>query len=140
MVRRKVKPSRSNSASTSSKSAVSNQTNKHKSHVLRSKPMLRGTRALQKIEYYRRVTKFLIPKTSFVLLIRDIMIKVFPKQNIVRMQASALEAIQEAAEMYLAQCFEDAFLLSLHKKRVTLMRHYMILMRRLRGRDDIINH
>ncbi|XP_066588628.1 uncharacterized protein [Prorops nasuta] len=133
MVRRKVKPSRSNSASTSSKSA-------HKSHVLRSKPMLRGTRALQKIEYYRRVTKFLIPKTSFVLLIRDIMIKVFPKQNIVRMQASALEAIQEAAEMYLAQCFEDAFLLSLHKKRVTLMRHYMILMRRLRGRDDIINH
>ncbi|XP_066591288.1 histone H3-like isoform X2 [Prorops nasuta] len=140
MVRRKAKSSRSNSASTSSKSTVSNQTNKHKSHVLRSKPMLRGARALQEIQYFRSVTKLLIPKTSFALLIRNIMIEVFPRQNIVRIQASALEAIQEAAEMYVAQFFEDAFLLSLHAKRVTLMKQDMILMRRLRGRNDVINH
>ncbi|XP_066591292.1 histone H3.3-like isoform X4 [Prorops nasuta] len=133
MVRRKAKSSRSNSASTSSKST-------HKSHVLRSKPMLRGARALQEIQYFRSVTKLLIPKTSFALLIRNIMIEVFPRQNIVRIQASALEAIQEAAEMYVAQFFEDAFLLSLHAKRVTLMKQDMILMRRLRGRNDVINH
>lgn len=56
-----------------------------------------------------------------------------------RIQASALEALQEAAEMYLVQFFEDSVLLALHAKRVTLMRNDMILMRRLRGRNDIIN-
>lgn len=55
------------------------------------------------------------------------------------MQASALEALQESAEMYLIQFFEDAVLLAYHAKRVTLMRHDMMLMRRLRGRDDVIN-
>lgn len=56
-----------------------------------------------------------------------------------RIQASALEALQEATEMYIVQFFEDAVLLTLHAKRVTLMRNDMILMRRLRGRSDIIN-
>lgn len=56
-----------------------------------------------------------------------------------RLQASALEALQESAEMYLTQFFEDAVLLTFHAKRVTLMRNDMILMRRLRGRDDVIN-
>lgn len=56
------------------------------------------------------------------------------------MQASALEALQEAAEMYLVQFFEDVVLLSLHCKRVTIMQRDMMLMRRLRGRDDVINH
>jgi histone H3/H4 len=56
-----------------------------------------------------------------------------------RIQATALEALQEATEMYIVQFFEDAMLLSLHAKRVTLLQNDMILMRRLRGRDDIIN-
>ncbi|EFN71524.1 hypothetical protein EAG_08793, partial [Camponotus floridanus] len=51
-----------------------------------------------------------------------------------RIQATALEALQEATEMYIVQFFEDALLLALHAKRVTLMRHDMVLMRRLRGR------
>jgi len=58
---------------------------------------------------------------------------------IYRIQATALEALQEATEMYIVQFFEDALLLALHAKRVTLMRHDMVLMRRLRGRSDIIN-
>lgn len=56
-----------------------------------------------------------------------------------RIQEPALEAMQEAAEAYLVQFFEDCYLVALHAKRVTLMRHDMILMRRLRGRDDVIN-
>ncbi|EFN88464.1 hypothetical protein EAI_01392 [Harpegnathos saltator] len=58
---------------------------------------------------------------------------------IYRLQASALEALQEATEMYIVQFFEDAELLTLHAKRVTLTRNDMILTRRLRGRNDIIN-
>lgn len=56
-----------------------------------------------------------------------------------RIQATALEALQEASEMYIVQFFEDTVLLAMHAKRVTVMRNDMILMRRLRGRDDIIN-
>lgn len=58
---------------------------------------------------------------------------------ICRIQAIALEALQEATEMYIVQFFEDSILLAYHAKRVTLMRNDMILMRRLRGRDDVIN-
>lgn len=55
------------------------------------------------------------------------------------MQATALEALQEATETYLVQFFEDSILVAFHCKRVTLMQRDMVLMRRLRGRDDVIN-
>jgi histone H3/H4 len=38
-----------------------------------------------------------------------------------RWQASALEALQNAAEDYLVKLFEDANLCCLHAKRVTIM-------------------
>ncbi|XP_014480455.1 PREDICTED: histone H3.3-like [Dinoponera quadriceps] len=97
------------------------------------------SRVLREIKYLRKSTNLLIPKISFARLVKEIIIEIFPRQDISRMQASALEALQEATEMYIVQFFEDAVLLTLHAKRVTLMRHDMILMRRLRGRDDIIN-
>ncbi|XP_048506202.1 histone H3.3-like type 1 isoform X7 [Athalia rosae] len=54
-------------------------------------------------------------------------------------QLKALEALQEATEMYMVQFFEDAVLLTLHAKRVTLHLPDMRLLRRLRGRNDIVN-
>lgn len=56
-----------------------------------------------------------------------------------RIQARAIEALQESAEAYIVQFFEDCVLVSQHAKRVTLMINDVILLRRLRGRDDIIN-
>ncbi|KYQ60207.1 Histone H3, partial [Trachymyrmex zeteki] len=122
---------------------------------------------LQEIKHLRRTTHFLIPKQPFARLVREIIIDIFPRQNItsimyneknyrskyesrwkiltallqhsIKIQATALEALQEATEMYIVQFFEDSVLLTLHAKRVTLMRNDMILMRRLRGRNDIIN-
>ncbi|XP_032683886.1 histone H3.3-like isoform X1 [Odontomachus brunneus] len=94
---------------------------------------------LREIRHLRHTTNLLIPKLPFARLVREIMFEIFPRQVINRLQASALEALQEATEMYIVQFFEDAVLLALHAKRVTLMRNDMILMRRLRGRDDIIN-
>jgi histone H3/H4 len=56
-----------------------------------------------------------------------------------RIQALALEALQEAAEMYLVQFFEDSLLCAIHARRVTLMVIDMQLARRIRGRTDSIN-
>lgn len=56
-----------------------------------------------------------------------------------RIQESALEALQEATEAYIVQFFEDCILLAQHAKRITLKVQDMMLMRRLRGRGDIVN-
>ncbi|KAK1133977.1 Histone H3.1 [Melipona quadrifasciata] len=67
------------------------------------------------------------------------MVDLFPRSGINRIQVSALQALQEATEAYIVQFFEDCILLTQHANRVTLQVRDMILMRRLRGRDDIIN-
>jgi len=56
-----------------------------------------------------------------------------------RIQLLALEALQEAAEMYVVQFFEDSFLCAIHAKRVTLMANDLRLARRIRGHSDPIN-
>lgn len=57
-----------------------------------------------------------------------------------RIQLDALKALQESCELYIAQFFEDSYWCTLHAKRVTLMVKDMQLARRIRGRQDIINH
>ncbi|KAG8042718.1 hypothetical protein G9C98_005358 [Cotesia typhae] len=124
MVRRKSSPSRSKPTSGSKggqktgRANVAKKNNRAKSGVI----------ALREIRFLRKTTKLIIPKLPFSRLVREII-----------MQATALEALQEATEMYLVQFFEDSILLAYHSKRVTLMQRDMILMRRLRGRDDVIN-
>mmetsp|Transcript_41381 Transcript_41381/g.69008 ORF Transcript_41381/g.69008 Transcript_41381/m.69008 type:complete len:99 (+) Transcript_41381:1737-2033(+) len=50
-----------------------------------------------------------------------------------RWGAEALDAIQEAAEAYMVQIFEDANLCCIHAGRVTVMPKDIQLARRLRG-------
>ena len=50
-----------------------------------------------------------------------------------RIQAAALLALQEMAEAYLVNLFEDTNLLAIHAKRVTVMPKDMQLARRIRG-------
>lgn len=95
-------------------------------------------RTLTEIKYLRKSVNLLIPKAPFTRLVREIIME-FSMGGVDRIQTSALEALQEATEAYLVQFFEDSVLLSMHAKRVTLMRQDMILMRRLRGRNDVIN-
>ncbi|XP_018361062.1 PREDICTED: histone H3.3-like isoform X2 [Trachymyrmex cornetzi] len=113
--------------------------NKDTKTVIVSKPKLWKSQVVQEIKRLRRTTHFLIPKLVFARVVRDIIHDLFPRTTITRIQATAFEALQEATEMYLVQFFEDSILLASHAKRITLMRNDMILMRRLRGRDDIIN-
>lgn len=110
-------------------------------HILvnRSRARPRKSHVLQQIRLLRRSVSLLIPKAPFARLVREVISELFPNNLVNRIQSTALEALQEAAEAYLVQFFEDCVLLSLHAKRVTLYIQDMILMRRLRGRDDIIN-
>jgi histone H3 len=50
----------------------------------------------------------------------------------VRFQLLALEALQEATEMFIVELFEDMGLAAKHAKRVTVMRKDLELVRRIR--------
>lgn len=89
-----------------------------------------GTRALREIRHYQRGTELLIRKLPFQRLVREITQQF---QMEVRWQASALAAIQEAAEAYLVGLFEDTNLCALHAKRVTILPKDLQLARRIRG-------
>lgn len=53
--------------------------------------------------------------------------------GVCRFQSTALQALQEAAEAFLVHLFEDANLLAIHAKRVTIMQKDIQLARRIRG-------
>lgn len=85
-----------------------------------SKPHRRwrpGTLALREIRSYQKSTHMLIPKAAFIRFVREI------AQGIngeIRFKKSSLEALQEAAEAYLTEKFEEANLCAIHAKRVTI--------------------
>ncbi|KAJ1525140.1 hypothetical protein ONE63_009976 [Megalurothrips usitatus] len=103
----------------------------------RTRRFKNGAKALKEIRSLQRTTDHLIPKASFCRVVREILINFSHVQQ--QIQSSALEALQEAAEMYLVQFFEDSMLCCLHSKRVTLMPQDCHLVRRLRGPDEVAN-
>lgn len=50
-----------------------------------------------------------------------------------RFAAQGMSALQEAAEAYLVYLFEDANLVAIHSKRMTIQHKDMQLARRIRG-------
>ena len=79
---------------------------------------------------YQKSTDLLIRKAPFYRLVKDIL---FAQQPMYRIRAQAVNAIQEAAETYLTELYEDANLCAIHAKRITIMVKDMQLARRLRG-------
>lgn len=77
-----------------------------------------GTVALREIRRYQKSTDLLIQKKPFQRLIREI---AQDRNTDMRFQKAALNAIQEAAEMYLTNYFESSNVNAIHAKRVTLM-------------------
>ena len=92
-----------------------------------------GTVALREIRRYQKSTDLLLRKRPFQRLVREIAQKI--KADL-RIQTTALLAIQEAAEAYLIGLFEDANLCALHAKRVTVMDRDIQLARRIRGERE----
>lgn len=97
----------------------------------RKRRMRPGERALKEIRQYQTSTDLLIRRLPFARLVREI------QQGLSRQtyswQASAILALQEAAEAHLVGLFEDCNLCAIHAKRVTIMPKDMQLARRIRG-------
>ena len=91
-----------------------------------------GTVALRQIRKYQKTTELLIPKIPFQRLVREVVQQISPHEDL-RMQSTALLALQEASEAYLVNMFEDSLLACVHAGRVTLQLADILLARRLRG-------
>ena len=89
-----------------------------------------GTVALREIRRYQKSTELLIRKMPFNRLVREI---AQDFKTDLRFQASAIGALQEAAEAYLVGLFEDSNLCAIHAKRVTIMPKDIQLAMRIRG-------
>lgn len=93
-----------------------------------------GTVALREIRRYQKSTELLFRKLPFARLVREICENDVGRAGVdKRWQASALAAMQEAAEAYLVGLFEDTNLCAIHAKRVTIMPKDIQLSRRIRG-------
>jgi histone H3 len=82
---------------------------------------------------YQKSTELLIRKAPFKRLVREIAIDV---KSDLRVQSTAILALQEASEAYLIRLFEDTNLCAMHGKRVTITVKDMQLARRIRGEDE----
>ena len=89
-----------------------------------------GTVALSEIQRYQKNTDLLLRKLPFQRLVREI---AQDYKSDVRMQSTAMLALQEAVEAYLVGLFHDTNECALHAKRVTIMPKDMQLARRIRG-------
>ena len=92
-----------------------------------------GTVAIRNIYKYQETTELLIRKVPFQHLVREIAIGF--KLDL-RMQNTALLALQEALEAYIVCLFEDTDECAMHGKRVTVMPKDMQLAQRIQGEDQ----
>jgi histone H3 len=92
-----------------------------------------GIVALREIRKYQKSTKLLIRKALFQRLVRKIAINF---KSDLRMQSTAVLALQEASEAYLVCLFEDTNECAMHGKCVTIMPKDMRLARRIQGEDE----
>ncbi|KAI1844656.1 hypothetical protein JX265_007083 [Neoarthrinium moseri] len=92
-----------------------------------------GTLALREIRRLQNGTDLLIRKLPFARLVREIAMGFRPRDDGLRWQSQAIQAIQEAAEAFLVHLFEDTNLCAIHAKRVTIMQKDIQLARRIRG-------
>jgi len=94
-----------------------------------------GTVALREIRRYQGSTDHVIQRAPFQRLVREVCQVLYPK-NEYRFQASALLALQSAAEDYLVGLFQDSVLCMVHAGRKTVMIKDMQLAKRIRGERD----
>jgi histone H3 len=92
-----------------------------------------GTVALREIRRYQKSTENLIRKAPFQRLVREI---AHDFKTDLRFGSSALGALQESSESYIIGLFEDAYLATVHAKRVTLLPKDLWLAHRIRGETE----
>jgi histone H3 len=90
-----------------------------------------GMVAVREIQTFQNNTDLLIRKALFQCLVCKIAPK-FGKSNL-RMQSTAVLALQEAAEYFMVDVFSDTNLCTMHGKCVTIMNKDMVLACHIQG-------
>jgi len=93
-----------------------------------------NSKILVEIKHYQQTTDLLLLRAPFSRVVREITQDLGVRD--IKYKASALAALQVAAEYYLIGLFEDSYLLTIHRNRVTLTDKDIMLARRIRGRGD----
>ena len=78
----------------------------------------RGMQALREIQKYQKGSDLLIRRVPFQRLVKEIVQK---QWGSLKLQSSAVLALQEAGEAFLVGLMEQANLCAIHAKRVTIM-------------------
>jgi histone H3/H4 len=112
------KPDESDGSDDESEMSTEPSTKKHK-----------GDQAIEEIRYYQSTTHHLIPKKSFRDLVQEI---AQDFRDDPQFSKEAMEALQEAAEAYLVEMFEDANLEAIHAGRETIMPKDIQMARRMK--------
>ena len=110
-------------------SAFRSRSNWHKTHK-KSHCVQPGTKALQEIRQFQKFTNLLVLKRPFYRMVRELSQVERPWLKI---QASAIMALHEAAEAYLIWLMEDSHICAIYTKWTTVMPKYMQLTRWIRG-------
>jgi histone H3 len=130
MVRLKFGPNGEPPVETNSEGIKSVVDKNKKKKKRRYKP---GMRALKDIRKYQKSTELLIPKSSFIRLVKEIVQK---QKGDLRIQASAGLALQqEAAEMFVVNMFEYSNYCAIHGKRVNVQAKDIQLVKKIREED-----
>ena len=91
-----------------------------------------GLKALKEIRHFQRITDYLIPGRPFARLVREIAQDFAGVDGQLRFQSEAMSALQESAEAFLVFMFEQAYSLTIHSKRVTILPRDIQLWRRIK--------
>ncbi|CAD5219923.1 unnamed protein product [Bursaphelenchus xylophilus] len=90
-------------------------------------------RVFEEIRRCQRQTISFIPRAAFFRLVKSIATEFSAD---LKYKVEAIMCLQEAAEAYLTQVFEDTNLLAMHAGRVTIMARDMKLAMRIRGNKN----
>ena len=89
-----------------------------------------GMQALKEIQKYQKGSDLLIRRVPFQRLVKEIVQK---QRESLKLQSSAVLALQEASKAFLVGLMEQANLCAIHAKRVTIMPQDIQLAHRIRG-------
>lgn len=89
--------------------------------------------AIEEIRHFQKTTRLLIPRAAFHRVVREIVQDIGSEHLI---QKQAFEALQESAEMYVVQMFEDARLLTEHRRCVTVDAKDLKLVQKIKTHDS----
>ena len=90
------------------------------------------------IRKFQKTTNLLLAKSAFKRVVKDITTDLHEKEGCddVRYRPETINALQKAAEALVVELFEDANLLALHAKRVTITKKDLLLAIRMRRLDE----